>query len=113
MRNVINNEKLEQLLTKNWAEFIDYRKLIAFIMICVRDNKDTFPIHKELDLPKKNVEITISKFSIKRDKFLLWIDFTVPQESGFSIGTCEAYLTNLGELILNQVVGQTLIQYSR
>jgi len=109
MLNVINNEKLEHILTKLWAEFLDYRKVIAFVMTCVRDNKNDFPVFEEDSLPQKTVEIALSRFTLKSDGFILWIDFTVPQETGFVIGTCETYLTNTGELKLNRILGQLLI----
>jgi hypothetical protein len=104
MENVINKEKLEQLLTQKWTEFLDYRKIIAFVMISVRDNN--FPVFEENNLPQKNTEIKISRFVLKNDGFLLWIDFTVPKEPGFVVGTCEAILKSSGKLILNQILGQ-------
>jgi hypothetical protein len=76
-------------------------------MQCVRD-KDDFPVHEEDELPNKGVEITISRFSIKENGFLLWIDFTVPQPNGFAIGTCEITLSNTGSLNLIRTVGQML-----
>ena len=106
MENVIKTEKLEQMLIKFWAEFLDYRKVITFVTMSVRDNE--FPIFEEDSLPQKNVEISISRFALKNDGFLLWLDFTVPKETGFVVGTCEATLKNSGELILNQILGQFL-----
>lgn len=110
MEKIINNEKLEKILTALWTDFLDYRKVIAFIMASVRDNINNLPVHQEDDLPKKGVEIAISRFSIKNGGFLLWIDFTIPRESGFAIGTCECHLSNLGELQLKKIVGQILIK---
>ena len=106
MENVINNEKLDLLLKKHWADFLDYRKVMAFVMVCVRDND--FPIHIEENLPQKTVEITVSRFATKDDGFLIWMDFTVPRESGFTTGTCEAHLTNTGNLKLNRILGVSI-----
>jgi hypothetical protein len=106
MKNIINNKKFEELLTTKWANFLDYRKVIAFVMAVVRDTD--LPTHVEENLPPKGVEITISRFSIQSNGFLLWIDFTIPKEGGFAMGTCEAHLTNLGTLTSERIVGQFL-----
>lgn len=112
MENLIKNEKLEHLLIKHWPEFLDYRKLIAFILQSVRDAN--LPVNEEDELPKKCVEISITKFSIKDySGFLLWIDFIVPQDDGFAIGTCECFLGNNGKLQLNRTVGQILKLHSK
>jgi hypothetical protein len=106
MENLIKNDKLEQLLIKHWTEFLDYRKLIAFVLQSVRDAN--LPVYEEDDLPKKGVEINITRFNILDDGFLLWIDFTAPQNDGFAIGTCECILSNFGNLQLSRTVGQIL-----
>lgn len=103
---IIDQEKLEKILTVNWANFLDYRRLIAFVLTCVRDNE--LPTCEETDLPRKNTEISVTRFSLKDNGFLLWIDFTVPKSNGFAIGTCECYLTNKGEINLNQIIGHVL-----
>ena len=106
MKDLIKNDILEKILTLNWASFLDYRKLIAFVLVCVRDNE--LPEYRETDLPKKNTEIVVSRFTLIDNGFLLWIDFTIPKEDGFAIGTCECHLSTKGEIILKQIVGQIL-----
>lgn len=108
MEKLINKEKLEKILIAFWTDILDYRKVIAFVMASVRDNIKNLPEYQEDNLPQKGVETTISRFSIKSGGFLLWIDFTVPRENGFAIGTCECHLSNLGELQLQKIVGQML-----
>lgn len=109
MEKIINKQKLEELLTAHWAEILDVRKLIAHVMLNVRDaDLKTF---EEDNLPEKGVEITITRFTIQNDGFLLWIDFTIPKERGFAIGTCEAHLSNSGILNTTQVVGHLLKQH--
>ena len=106
MEKIINKQKLEELLTAHWADILDVRKLIAYIMLNVRDEKlKTFV---EDILPDKGVEITITKFAIQDEGFFLWIDFTIPKENGFAIGTCETHLSNSGVLTTTEIVGQLL-----
>ena len=107
MNDIINKNKLEDLLTAKWASFLDFRKVIAFVIAEVRDYKD-FSIYEEENLPEKGVEIKVTRFSLRSNGFLMWIDFTVPREKGFIIGTCEAFLTNTGVLTSKQIVGNYL-----
>jgi hypothetical protein len=109
MDNILKTTKLENILLSKWTEFLDVRKLLAFIMKSVRDTKDLIEIEEET-LPQKNTELTLSKFSINQNGFLIWADFTIPKEKGFAIGTCEICLNNNGNLKLIRCVGHILKQ---
>ncbi len=108
MQNVINKQKMEQLLVSKWTEFLDYKKIMAFVMVSVRDHE--FPIYEEEDLPKKGVEITMTRCSPFDNGFLLWLDFTVPKNNGFAIGTIETQLSLSGNLNLVRIIGHALKQ---
>jgi len=107
MQNVIDKDKLERLLTSKWAEFLDFKKIMAFVMVNVRDH-DEFPVYEEETLPQKGVEITVTRFTLLDNGFLLWLDFTVPKDNGFAIGTLETHLNFEGDLIPVRIVGQML-----
>lgn len=63
-KNLIEKEKLETLLVKNWAEFLNYRELLNSI--------------KEL-IPKKTKlhTISISRFEITSKGFIIWTQVSV------------------------------------
>jgi hypothetical protein len=107
MQNVIDKQKMEQLLISKWTEFLDYKKVMAFVMVSVRDHDD-FPTYEEDDLPRKGVEITVTRCSPFDNGFLLWLDFTVPKSGGFAIGTIEAQLSLTGDLTVDRIIGHIL-----
>jgi hypothetical protein len=108
MNSIVKKSDLEKLLLTNWTKFIDYQKLIIFVTQTVRDYNN-FPIFEEDELPEKGVQITLTRFSILNNKFILWIDFTVPKQLGFVIGTCETTLELSGKMYLQNLVGQHLM----
>lgn len=103
----IKVDQLENLLLKNWANFLDSRELINFTLKCVRDNINSLKKIQEESLPERGVQITLSKFELTPNGFLLWIDFTVPNKNSLSLGTIEAILT-YDNLIMKQILGNYL-----
>jgi len=101
----INTEKLEKILLKHWADFLNYKQLMAFTLEVVRDNKTSLTVQAESDLPEKSVQIVLSRFELVRFGFVLWIDFTVPNDNEIAVGTVEAFLSNTGELRLRRIDG--------
>ena len=111
MNKVLNNNKLEQLLLKNWANILDVTQLLSFVMSEVRD-AENFEIIEEDNLPNKPVEITLSRFHFTKDGFVIWVDFTIPQPKGFSIGTLEALISPIeNKLTTLKIAGQVLKQH--
>jgi hypothetical protein len=112
MEQVIKSQNLENLLLKNWANFLDTKKVMAFTLTCVRDSKNDFNIIvEEESLPKKNVQIIVTRFNIKHDGFQLWIDFTVPEDNEILVGTVEAHLSNNGNLNRLRTIGTRFTQH--
>lgn len=107
MDKVLNVDKLEQLLLKSWAEILNVRKILAFVMTEARDTND-FMVVEEDDLPNKSVELTLSRFHLTKDGFLIWADFTVPRPQGFAIGTSEFFISFQGNIKPIRTVGQIL-----
>ncbi len=60
MEKLIQIGKLEELLVARWAHFVDARRLMAFVMACVRDAH--LPHSVETEVPVKGVQISISRF---------------------------------------------------
>lgn len=109
MKNLINGQNLENLLIANWAKFLDFKQIIAFTLNCVRDNKDSLQTVLEDELPEKNVQVTISRFELYPDGFVIWIDYTVPYENTIAVGTVESKLNLNGELIPLNTIGTLFV----
>lgn len=100
----IHKEKLELLLTKSWAEFIDARLFINFITNCVQN----LPISIVSELSHKNsIRISVSKCNIMVNDFCeLWVDFVIPRDNTcFDVGTCEVLVKKNGELSCSKIIG--------
>jgi len=89
---------------------MDSKQLIAFTLLNVRDKKDSFQEIKEKDeLPKKNIQVTLSRFEPCSDGFTVWIDYTVPQENEIIVGTVETILNLNGDLTLLNIIGTRFV----
>ncbi len=108
---ILDKSKLENILLANWANFLNPNEVMKFTLSCVRDNVNTFLVMEESELPKKSVQILVSRFNILEENgFQLWIDFTVPKNDEILVGTVEAYLEKLNNLKLISVVGNRFIK---
>ncbi len=109
MESVLKPNKLEELLIANWTNFIESNKLMAFVLSCVRENvRSNFSVIAQSVGTKKGVQITISRFQLTKDGFILWIDFNVPYESNIAVGTSEMLLSHTGTLNHIRTVGNLL-----
>ncbi len=91
--DIINKNNLQNLLTSNWSTFIDQTKLMSEVLKSVRD--DDLPIiHCRKPYTQKGIKITISRIEINTHGYLLWIEFTIPQQGSVTIGTLELNLTH-------------------
>ena len=110
MKNIINKQNLEKLLMSKWTTFMDSKQVIAFTLLTVRNQKDSFQIvQEEENLPEKNIQITISRFEPCPEHFTVWIDFTVPHENEIVVGTVETKLKLNGDLNLLNIVGTRFV----
>lgn len=109
-KNIFQADKLEELLIKNWTQFLDSSRLMAFCLQNVRDNQHTFDISKETLTFTSNIQITLSRFQIKGKSFILWLDFQIPMNSGSDLkiarGTSEIILTMDGEILPLRTIGR-------
>lgn len=104
MKDIIDNLKLEKILLANWANFLDQKRLIAYVMMCVQQYKfgPAITANKKL-LP--NIKVTLSLFQLRENGFNLWIEYNIPIEKNIAIGTVELHLSNSGDLNHIQTIG--------
>jgi len=108
MENLINKTSLENILMKNWPDFIDKNRLIAFTLKNIRDSnlKKT----KESNIViGKNISITTSRFEITSKGFLIWIEFSIPMsQNSIAKGTTELEISHTGKLYHSNTIGEIL-----
>jgi hypothetical protein len=65
---MLNTEKLEKLLIKNWTEFIDIRAMLDYAKLLAVD--------LGIDSPQVN-RVTLTRFELTENGFLVWIEYSV------------------------------------
>lgn len=106
---MINRGKLEELLVRNWATFLDTKKLVVRVLQDVNAAVDTFGIAESGGGPAKNaVQVSLSRFHLADAGFELWVEFVVPRNGDVSVGTVEYLLSSRGTLELRQIMGTRL-----
>lgn len=96
--NLIDVEKLGEILVAHWSNFIDSTKLMVWTMQKVRNNLDNFII-SDANFNGITTKITVSRFEIySPEGFILWIDFTIPHNEKIAAGTIEVILSLNGTL---------------
>jgi hypothetical protein len=86
--NIINTEELEKLLVSNWTAFLQPREILKFANEQVKNINVDSPINN----------LSISRFELKSNGFLLWVEFNSTISQQKINGTIEAFLTTAGEL---------------
>ena len=103
MNNLILPEKLSELLLKNWANFLNKKIVIHRVL---EDAKNANLTLSNETSSKTQTYITITKFDLTdNSSFEIWIEFGVPQENYFIVGTHTYSLTLDGNLILKNTFG--------
>lgn len=93
---ILDTKKLEETLIKNWSNFIDTSRLIAFVLKCIRDQAD---IKKQKSKPPQTqTQFTISSFTPNVDNFIVSVEYTCPSDNGTIIGTCVCKINLLGNI---------------
>lgn len=106
--NIILKDKFEQLLIKNWATFIDYKRLIAYLLECARDTD--FPVIQQKNLQVKGTQLKISRFQPEENGFIVWVEFSIlVSNTEVIVGTTELFLATSGEASVKQTVGNRFI----
>lgn len=104
MENVLNKEKLEESLVKNWPQFFDRTKLMACVVQNVRNNLSSFSYtHGEFIQPK--IQISLSRFSWEAAGFLVWVEFVLPVPDGVANGTVELLFAHTGKITQTNISG--------
>lgn len=102
----INLEKLENLLVKNWTEFISYKTLFPIIKEHVNSLLNSMP-----KLVEKTNNITpnrasMSRFCLTKDYCIIWFDYVVClNEKEHASGTIEFKITPDGTLVFSDLEG--------
>jgi hypothetical protein len=106
MKDVLKEDKLEELLVANWTKFLNSSKLMAFALQNARDRLQSFAIIPSTDVRNKGVQVTLSRFQIVPTGFILWVEFNVPIETdSVAVGTTELHLSNTGDIKHIQTLG--------
>ena len=106
--NVVNVEKLEEILVAHWAGFINPTRLLAWTMQTVRARLDTnFIVVSDADFSNRPTQITVSRCQPGKQQpgLLVWIDFTFPYDDNVAVGTVEAFLGFNGTLTVENISG--------
>ena len=106
LKNILKENKLEELLVANWTQFLDSSKLMGYVLQNVRDRIDSFAVVPQTGIKQKGVQITLSRFQIVPTGFIVWVEFTVPMAMNqLAVGTTELHLTNTGNISHIQTIG--------
>lgn len=106
MKDVLKDDKLEELLVANWTKFLDSQKVMAFVLRQVRDRSESFACIPSAEFRNNGVRVMLSRFQIVPNGFIVWAEFTVPIEANcVAIGTTELHLTNTGDISHIQTLG--------
>jgi hypothetical protein len=100
MNTLIDPKKLEALFLANWANLIDKTQFLKRVLSDARDYKA--PIVSQEDAPPgSTTKMTITKFSpLGKGQYEIWVEFTLPRESGVLVGTHTYKLSLDGEATL-------------
>jgi len=103
---MIDREKLEEVLRKNWTHFLDSKKLMARVLQDANSAADTFHIVKKKSRPQRNmVQISVSRCQPTCAGFLLWVEFFIPRDPHAYLGTAEYLLGEQNDPTLRQIIG--------
>ena len=76
---ILDRDKLEKLLISRWADFLDIRKLLKF----AKNISDMAYSHSTNTI--KNIKI--SRFELKENGFIIWLETTFLTSSNLSDST--------------------------
>lgn len=103
---MINKEKLEELLVRNWTKFLDTKKIMVRTLQDVNTSTDKFNYcENEKQITNTTTQISISRFYLAESGFTIWIEFIIPNNKYISVGTIEYILYHNGSIELKQIIG--------
>ena len=99
LKNVLKEDKLEELLVANWTHFLDGSRLLAFVLKNVQENKHRLAIISGTEIKPKGVSVTLSRCHWTPEGFILWAEFHVPLTTNdMAEGTMELHLSCNGSI---------------
>lgn len=112
LRNVLQEEKLEEILVANWTRFLDSSRLMALVLNKVKENENKLSFISGTDIKQKGVSITISRFYLTTRGFNLWVDFHIPLgPEQMAEGTMELNLGHNGSISHINTVGNIFSKF--
>lgn len=99
LKNVLKDDKLEELLVANWTHFLDSSRLLAFVLQTVQANINRLAIISSSEIKPKGVSVTLSRCHWTAQGFILWAEFHVPIAANkMAVGTMELHLSCNGSI---------------
>jgi hypothetical protein len=97
---ILNKEKFESLVLKNWTEFINYKDIFLTIKEKSLSLVNSMPTIKVNTSPLINSRVIMTRFEYQGDSIAVWFDFHVTIEQGkkYIAGTIEYLLDKQYEL---------------
>lgn len=103
--DLIDTEKLEELLIAKWSQFVNVSKLFEFIETNVKERKNSFGVINDTTIKIKNKQLMLSRFQLTSQGFIVWVEFTVPVDIGIATGTTEILIAPKGIITHIQTLG--------
>lgn len=101
---MLKKNKLEELLLTNWTKFIDMKLFSKIITENVHANINQLAfLNKQKQIT--GTKITISKFQLLSEGFVIWVEFQIPYQNNMTEGTIEFLLLYSGHLKHIQTIG--------
>lgn len=104
MNKIILFDAFEQVLLANWSSFLDKTQLLKIVLEHARNNEYSTSLQDKI--PPRHTKVTLTKFTPKNKKFLIWVEFTIPKEEGVVVGSHVYDLMFDGELVLTESYGK-------
>jgi hypothetical protein len=95
--------KLEEVLQRHWAEFLDPVQVMRLVLEHVRNT--SFRTIYQAEIPKQCTKISVTGFIKIGDGFQVWIEFTVPKNTGVIMGTVLLRLELSGKADIEESFG--------
>lgn len=105
MNDILDKSKLEEVLISRWTEFLDQKKLLAFVLVSIRDNQNQFNKIQSKKQASPGIKLSVSRFEPKDSCFETWIEFSISSGKESTIGTCEIHFSYDGNPTLNKIIG--------
>jgi len=100
---MLNKQQIEHFLVLNWNKLFPIQDLKSYIAKTISEQEDKI-IESSEPIQEKNL-ISISRFEILYNKFLIWVEFNMPYKNSMVLGTIEVAFNHEGDIIECNLVG--------